>query len=99
VTGVQTCALPIFLTALEGVQPTDEVDRITQLAMRERLGLELELDEAGENLGQLNVIASPLQFIREVFDMMPTETEEHWSNIAARMHAVPEAIEGYVQSL
>src|SRR5699024_11813959 len=29
------------LTALEGVQPTDEVDRITQLAMRERLGLEL----------------------------------------------------------
>ena len=87
------------LTALEGVQPTDEVDRITQLAMRERLGLELELDEAGENLGQLNVIASPLQFIREVFDMMPTETEEHWSNIAARMHAVPEAIEGYVQSL
>lgn len=94
-----TAAARKTLADLEQISPEDEVDRITQMAMRERLGLEVELAEAGEDLGQLNVIASPLQFIREVFDLMPTETEDQWQDIAQRMHAVPGAVAGYVQSL
>src|SRR5699024_97986 len=63
-TGLQarTDATRKALSDLNGVQPEDEVDRITQMAMRERLGLEVELAEAGEDLSELNVIASPLQF-------------------------------------
>ena len=38
---------------------------------------------------------SGLHEIREVFDLMPTEGEEAVANIAARLAAVPAALEGY----
>ena len=64
------------LQALDGASPTDEIDQITLAAMRERLGLELELHEAGEFLRYLNNIASPVQNLRDVFDVMPTDDVE-----------------------
>ena len=67
--------------------------------MRERLGLELELHEAGEFLRYLNNIASPVQNLRDVFDVMPTDDVEAWSNIAARLNALPFAVDGYIESL
>ena len=87
------------LADLDQVEPVDEIDRITQHAMRERIGLEIELAEAGEDLADLNVIASPVQYIRDIFDLMPTDTPEQWETIAARMQAVPGAVEGYIASL
>ncbi|AQP45667.1 DUF885 domain-containing protein [Tessaracoccus flavus] len=87
------------LRQVDATPATDDVDRVTAAAMRERLGLELELHEAGEDLGDLNNIASPLQGIRDVFDLMPTDTDEQWADIAARMQAVPAAIDGYLESL
>lgn len=77
----------------------DDVDRVTLAAMRERLGLASELHEAGEDLRSLNSIASPLQMLRDVFDMMPTDTTEAWQNIATRMAALPTAMDGYIASL
>ncbi|HEX7805877.1 MAG TPA: DUF885 domain-containing protein, partial [Cellulomonas sp.] len=65
----------------------------------ERLGLELELDAAGETLATLNNIASPVQGLRDVFDLMPTGSIEAWENIAARLGALPGAVDGYVESL
>ena len=56
----------------------DDVDRVTMAAMQERLGLEVELHEANEWLGQLNNIASHVQELRDIFDIMPTSTPEHW---------------------
>ena len=50
----------------------------------ERVGLELEIHEAGLDVAALNVIASPVQDLRMVFDLMPTETPEQWAVIAAR---------------
>ncbi|WP_146929191.1 DUF885 domain-containing protein [Cellulomonas xylanilytica] len=87
------------LQQLDGASPTDEIDQITLAAMRERLGLELELHEAGEFLRDLNNIASPVQNLRDVFDIMPTDSVEAWSNIAARLNALPFAVDGYVESL
>jgi uncharacterized protein (DUF885 family) len=86
------------LRELDGATPVDEIDRVTLAAMRERLGLEVELDEAGEPQRELNNIASVVQ-LRDVFDIMPTGTPEHWSNIAARLNAMPDALGGYVESL
>src|SRR5699024_7641809 len=89
----------LFRSDLDEVEPVDDIDRITQHAMRERIGLEIELAEAGEDLADLNVIASPVQYIREVFDLMPTSTPEDWETVAARMQAVPGAVAGYIASL
>lgn len=87
------------LAALERIALVDDVDRVTRSAMRERLGLEVELFEAGEHLADLNVVASPLQSIRDVFELMPTSTTEDWEVIAARMSGVGAAVDGYLASL
>ncbi|MGC3995411.1 MAG: DUF885 domain-containing protein [Propionicimonas sp.] len=87
------------LAALAAAAPLDEVDRVTIAAMTDRLGLALELDEAGESLASLNVIASPVQGLRDILDIMPTATTDDWANIAARVSQVPWAVQGYIESL
>ncbi|WP_425954694.1 DUF885 domain-containing protein [Xylanimonas sp. McL0601] len=87
------------LRSLEGLDPVDDVDRVTLAAMRERLGLAVELHDAGEPLAELNNIASPVQNLRDIFDIMPTGTVEAWENIASRLNLLPGAVEGYAASL
>ena len=87
------------IAALDREQPRDEADRITAAAMRDRLGVEVELYEAGEPFANLNVIDSPLQNIRDSFDLMATATADDWATIAARMARIPDAITGYLASL
>jgi len=87
------------LRELDALEPADDVDRVTLAAMRERLGLDVELHEAGEHLRDLNNIASPVQNLRDVFDIMATGDIPAWENIAARLNALPHAVDGYVESL
>jgi uncharacterized protein (DUF885 family) len=87
------------LAALEAATPADDVDRVTITAMRERLGLAVETHDAGLDEMALNVIASPLQGIRGVFDLMPTATDDDWVVIARRMAKVPRALNQWVATL
>ena len=87
------------LRELEGATARDDVDVVTLAAMRERLGVQLELHDAGLDVGELNVIASPLQSMRDVFDLMPTDTEEDWRTISERLSRVPDRVAGYAASL
>jgi uncharacterized protein (DUF885 family) len=77
----------------------DDIDRVTLAAMKERLGLAEETRAAGLDLMSLSVLASPLQSIRDVFDLMPTETEAHRATFAARLTKIPAALDSYVESL
>ena len=47
----------------------------------------------------LNVIASPAQDMRDMFDLMPTETTEDWATIATRLGNLPGGIDGYIETL
>src|ERR1700742_110434 len=76
----------------------DEVDHVTIAAMRERLGLQIELHDAHLDVGDLNVIASPLQSMRDVFDLMATDTDEDWALIGRRMSKVPDRVAGYIEA-
>ncbi|AKT52944.1 hypothetical protein ADJ73_16045 [Arsenicicoccus sp. oral taxon 190] len=87
------------LAALASVTPETDTDQVTVAAMTERLTLAEEMHAAGLDESSLNVIASPLQDIRGAFDLMPTETVEHWATIALRMARVPLALEQYQESL
>ncbi|MGV0742516.1 DUF885 domain-containing protein [Mycolicibacterium sp. XJ870] len=87
------------LRELDTVSPADDVDVVTVAAMRERLGVTVELHDAGLDLGELNVIASPLQTMRDVFDLMATDTEDDWALIAARLAKVPDRADGYARAL
>jgi uncharacterized protein (DUF885 family) len=87
------------LDRLARVEPVDDVDRVTVAAMRERLGLTVEAHEAGYDRMALNVVASPMQAVRGVFDLMPTATQDDWATIAARLRAVPAALEQWTVTL
>lgn len=87
------------LTALKSATPTDDIDKVTIAAMQERLGLDVELHESGWDYADLNVIASPLQGIRDVFDIASTATAQDWQNIAARLALLPQALDSYTLSL
>jgi len=87
------------LRELDGTSPADDVDQVTIAAMCERLGLQIELHDARLDIGDLNVIASPLQSMRDVFDLMATDTDEDWALIGRRMSKVPDRVAGYVEAL
>ncbi len=87
------------LAELDGVEPTDDVDRVTVAAMRERLGVAIELAEAGERLRSLDNIASPIQGLRDLFDNLPTATEADWADFASCLRDVPRALGEYATSL
>ena len=82
------------LEAVRRAEPADESERIARAVFVERVGLDVELHEAGADMSSLNVIASPVQDLRQVFDLMPAQTPEDWQHIARRMAAVPEAVRG-----
>ena len=76
------------LSDLEVAEIESEQDRIAREAMTEEMRLSLDIHDAGEKLRELSVIHSPIHSIRMIFDLMPRDTEEHWSNIAARLNLV-----------
>jgi uncharacterized protein (DUF885 family) len=79
--------------------PTDDSERTAQAIFLERIGVELEMYDAGLKLASLNVLASPVQEIRMIFDLMPRQTDDDWRAIAARMAKVPDALDGVRVSL
>jgi uncharacterized protein (DUF885 family) len=87
------------LSELSSVAAVDDVDRVTIAAMQERLGVAVELHDAGLDLGELNVIASPLQTMRDVFDLMPAETYDDWAVISRRLGAVARGVDDYADGL
>ena len=95
-----------YIAAVKGVlaelaqaTPVDEVDEVTKTDLRNELELAVASSEAGLQLRDLNVIDSPSQHIREVYDLMPTATVDDWSVVAKRLSAVEEAVDGYIVTL
>ncbi|SHG01247.1 Uncharacterized conserved protein, DUF885 familyt [Jatrophihabitans endophyticus] len=87
------------LAALAATEAVDDTDRVTAAALRDLLETEDDLRAIRADSARLNNIDSPLQFVRDVFDLMPTATVDDWATIAARLAAVPDALGGYVASL
>jgi len=87
------------LAKLEAATPVDDTDRVTIADMSAEIRLELELAEAGWDARDLNVLASPAQGIREIYDLMPTATEADWEIIARKLTRVGEALDGYAETL
>ena len=87
------------LDALATANAVDANDRITLAALREELSLAEQLRETGAEESMLANIASPVQSVRDVFDLMPTDTAEDWAVISARLARIPAALAGYRAAL
>jgi uncharacterized protein (DUF885 family) len=88
-----------FYQQVKDAPVADKVDEVTKDAMLEDFELGFELHDSGLWKRDLDVIASPAQGIRDIFDLSPTDGEEAWVNLVKRMNAVPETIDGYIRSL
>ena len=86
-------------TALVAATPVDDIDRVTIAAMRERLGLAEEIYAAGLDELDCNVLASPMQSIRSVFDLMDTSDDVSRTVFAVRLTKVAPALEQWTESL
>lgn len=87
------------LAELGSAEPVDDVDRVTKLDLARELELSVQKHDAGFEQRDLNVIASPAQSLRDIFDLAPRTTHEDWASIAARMSNLPAAMAGYIQTL
>ena len=87
------------LTALDAAEAPEPREQVARAAMRERLALAAERYDAGDTTSELATIASWVQTVREVFDLMPTDGEEAAASIARRMAAVPRAYRQLSQTL
>jgi uncharacterized protein (DUF885 family) len=87
------------LAELDAAEAVDSTDRVTVAALRDVLDVAEQLRATGAEEADLNNLASPVQTIRDVFDLMPTRTAGDWHTIATRLGAVPGALAGYTESL
>ena len=87
------------LAEIQAATPVDAVDEVTKMDLARELQLSLDKHAAGFEQRDLNVIASPAQSLRDIFDLMPTATETDWSHIGERLHNLPGAMDGYIETL
>lgn len=87
------------LAAVRAATPGSHGAEVAAATFVERSQVEVDRYEAGLVHASLNVMHSQVQEVRQVFDLMPTHTDDEWANIAARLRAVPAALDGYRRSL
>ena len=87
------------LARLRAAEPVDAVDAVTSADLTREVELSLESRAAGLPLRDVNTIESPVQGIRDVFDLEPTGTADDWERIALRLRNLPVAIAGYAATL
>lgn len=92
-------AAKAVIRSLDGAAARDKTDEVTKDALSSELQLAVETHEAGLNRRDLDVIASPAQGIRDIFDISPTATSSDWENLLGRMNEVSRALDGYTESL
>ncbi len=95
----QEALIRATLAEMDTVADTDPVEHRCATLLRERLTSELDQIEHGEPLRAVRNLFSPVHSVREVFTMMPRETEQDWQHIRARLAAVAQAYAGYTETL
>lgn len=87
------------LAEVAALETADEREEVAKAAFLERVGLAVERADAGVERSEFSVISSAIHAVREVFDLMPTDTAEQWDAIGSRLAAVPAALAGYRTTL
>lgn len=95
----QIASVKKVITALEAAEVVDPIDQVTKTDMLADLRLTVEEYDAGLWKRNVNVLESPAQSIRGIFDLMPHATEDDWETISSRLRHLPGAVRGYVETL
>ncbi len=88
-----------FVTAVDTIEPLDDVDRIAKAVIVERLSSDRALLASGEVRRTFSVISSPVSEIRQVFELMDAQTPEDVAVIVTRLNAVAASLASWRRSL
>ncbi len=80
------------VAALDRAPQDDDDDRLAAAVQRDRLQRDIDFYDAEEDFRPLRVIGSPVQEVRQCFDLMSYETDDDWATVTARMGRVPDAL-------
>ena len=67
--------------------------------VQEEMTWSIDQYEAGLHYSGMNILHSPVQSLRQIFDLMPKSSNEDWTNIASRMEGIGESIASYQVTL
>ena len=87
------------LAELERLPPAQGKDGTAVDFHRERISAELDLIEAGETVRALRVLGSPVQAMRQIFDLLGKASTQDWEVIATRLENIPAGVSGIVRLL
>ena len=87
------------IAGLAVAEPVDANDRVTVAAATGEFTVAEQIRAIGADESRLNIVSSPVQDVRAVFDLMATSSADDWAVIATRLARVPAAIDGYIASL
>lgn len=87
------------LSEMQTARPTNERERICKEAFIDEISLTIEKYDSREYLREMNVLFSPIQNVRSIFDLMSMDSIEDWENIASRMEKISETLSGYRDTL
>ncbi len=81
------------LAELARLEVTGDDDRLAKAFITERFETSLLAFDTRDWQRTLRAIAAPPSGLRSTFDLMPRNSTEAWENIAARLDAIPEALD------
>ncbi len=87
------------LQQLKALTPQDEIDRVAQAVMVERIESGLLLHDSRESYVLWNVLTSPPSNVRSIFELMPKKSEKDFDNIAKRLAAVEKAYKSWCETI
>jgi len=80
------------IAELERAPKDGDNDRLAAAVQRDRLQRDVDFFDAQEDLRPLRIIGSPVQQVRQCFDLMSYETDDDWATTSTRMGRVPDAL-------
>src|SRR5690242_19900842 len=87
------------LAALGPMAVTSDADRLAAAFLRERLEAQLAWHRTGEPLRSLRTPIGQISVIRDSADLLPSDGEQDWRNITARLAAIPSMFASWRASL
>ena len=88
-----------LLARIREAQPNSTGERRCRETVIDDISASLKRHDAGMYYDGMNILHSPVQSVRQVFDMMPRTTADDIANIIERMNDVGGALDSYAQTL
>ena len=83
------------LRRIQAEQAETVRERRCSETVQEEMTWSIDQHDAGLHYSGMNILHSPVQSLRQIFDLMPRSSTEDWNNIASRMEGIGESLESY----